>query len=718
MADPRTTVACGRGYRDAVGKLFAPESVAVVGASPSGPGLAAVENLLAGRYRGRLGCVNPRHRLVAGIRCVPEIGQLDFRPEAVVLATGPERVPSLLGQAAEVGARAAVVFALGMGATGESGDQLQAGIVAVARDAEMAVLGPNCQGAINFAGGVALYMSPVREHPPGRVALISQSGSVLTGLLNNRRGVRWSHAVSTGNEAVTDAADVLEAYVDDPAVRVICAYLETIRRPEAFFAQCDRAYASGKPVIVHKAGRTARGQAAAIAHTGALALPERLLAAALRHHRVSVVASVEELLETAKAMQATSRPRGGAMAAITGSGGHIELLEDEIGDVDLTLPPFSVDTRARMCQLLAPFLEPSNPLDWWGTPDHETRVPAIVETAAGDAGIDILVEVDDYASGFVSNRDRGSQSLRRAVEAGPTGGALRALIDPVSGGPAAADIEVALASGVPLLSGMRDGLRALSHLVEYARPTSPARASEVLGGGEVEARWASLTHGVNAGSRVLELIEAAGIDVPRSRRARTSREAVEAADALGYPVVAKTEDESVAHKTDRGGVVVGLRTATDVAAAATRLLAQHGAILVQEQIVGGIELIVGRQRHPLLGSFMMTGLGGVWTEVLDDVAIRCVGLREREARTMLDGLRGSSLLHAIRGGEQPDLEAASAAIERVDDLGTTLGSELAELELNPLIVTGTRAVAVDALVVKGEIGAARPQSVGALEVSA
>jgi hypothetical protein len=261
---------------------------------------------------------------------------------------------------------------------------------------------------------------------------------------------------------------------------------------------------------------------------------------------------------------------------------------------------------------------------------------------------------------------------------------------------------------------MRDGLRALGHLVELSRPARAHRAPPPPGLAGVRAADGALQDGINAGAEALAVMAAAGIDVARTIPAATPGEAVEIAETLGYPVVAKLSDASVAHKTERGGVIVGLSTAADVQAAAARLLAGHGAIVIQEQIAGGIELVAGLRRHELLGSFVVAGIGGVWTEVLDDVAIRSAGLRRGEAREMLDGLRGAPLLYGARGAPRADIDAAAVALEAIDDIGAALGPDVSELEINPLIVTATRAVAVDALIVKPVPGAGEPDGTNEL----
>lgn len=399
---------------EAVRTLFEPKSVAVVGASASGRGLTVVESLRDVGYRGELACVNPKYQEIAGYPCYPSLADIPFVPEAVVVAVARERVISVIGQCAALGVKSAVTFAIGFAEANDEGKRLQDEIVAIAHDAGMAILGPNCQGLINFAKPVSLYMDNVYAYKPGRVGFLAQSGSVMTALTNNRRGVRWSHAVSSGNEAVVDAADVLEFYVSSPDVDVVCMFLESIRNPDKFFEQCDLALELGKPVAIMKTGKTPAAQRAAQAHSGALAVPERLIDARFKRHGVLRADSLEELLETAIALQSKKRPTRGHIAAMTASGGQIELVLDNLPGTGLSTPVFSSATQDAVTTLLPDFLPPKNPLDWWGMDDYDTNLPLLVAAVAEDDGIDIVVQVSDFTFGPTGESNRaGDRSTHR-----------------------------------------------------------------------------------------------------------------------------------------------------------------------------------------------------------------------------------------------------------------------------------------------------------------
>ncbi|HTW20049.1 MAG TPA: acetate--CoA ligase family protein, partial [Mycobacteriales bacterium] len=667
----------------------------------AGTGYGVVHNLRRTGYEGQVACVNPKYDEIDGFPCYPSLEDVPFVPDVAVLAVGTERVVPMVEAAVAKGATGAVVFAFGFAEGGEEGRALQQRMRELTDKGEMALVGPNCQGLVNFVDGVPLYMDAVHPYDAGRVALIAQSGSVATALINNRRGVRWSHAVSSGNEAVTDAAAILEYYVQDSRVDVICAFLETIRRPDVFFAQCDLARSLGKPVIICKSGRTTEAQAAATAHTGALAVPDRLVDAALRRHDVIRVDTLEELLETAVAMQSPRRPKGGGMAVLTASGGQIELVHDHVPGTGLSIPAFAPETVSGLRELIAEFLPATNPLDWWGTADYDNRVPSIATTAANDPSVDILVQVGDFTVGPTGDEPRSAGSVAASRVAHSETDRLCVVLDGVGGAPTAADTEGALAEGVLVLSGFDTGLRALGHLVRYSAPSPAVGELPPVDVAGIESVLSRMASGPNGGPLALELLAAAGVTVAPHEVAKSAEEADAACARLRFPLVAKIADEEVAHKTEHGGVILGIDSEVALAAAVTGLL-ERGArgVLVQEQISGGTEFILGLHAAPPLGTFLLAGFGGVWTELVDDVQVRATPLRTGDAGTMLAALRGYARLTGARGSTPVDLAALERTIGVLDALAAVLGDRITSLDVNPLILSADGAIAVDALLVK------------------
>jgi len=692
MTEQVAAPAARRGVR----ALLEPASVAVVGASPTNPfSRAALENLGALGFSGRVGAVNPRYDEILGVPCAPSLGELGFVPEAVVVAVNRERVVGVLEEAAQVGAAAAVVFGLGFAEHGEEGLARQRELQRIAGASGMAVLGPNCQGLINFASATALYMDTVRPYEPGAAALIAQSGSVFTALLNNRRGVRWRYALSSGNEAVTDAADLLWHAVEDPDCRVACLFLEAIRDPERFFAACDRALERDLPVIVLKTGRTEASMRAAEAHSGALAVPDRLVEALFERHGVIRVQTLEELLETANALQARQRPTAGTLATLTASGGQIELALDAAAAAGLEHPPLAQGTVEALERLLPDFLSAGNPLDYWGVDDPASAYPQLAELLADDPAVEIVLAVvdeTDEPTGEGRFQDAHATALALAAEREK----LFVVLDGVGGVAPAERIERTAAGGALLLSGFETGMRALGHLVAHSRRVAaPPRERVASAPG---ARVLPVAHSFS-GATALDYLASAGVPVAPTRVVRGVPAALAAAVEVGFPVVAKLADDELTHKTEVGGVITGIADKAALRDAVSRLEAiGKPGVLIQPQ-VKGVELIVGVTRHPTLGSFLVVGLGGIWTELLQEVSIVPAGLAPGEAERLLRRLRGHELLDGARGTEPVDMAALVRLIERIDALALALGDQIASIDVNPVIAAPAGAWAVDALIV-------------------
>jgi acyl-CoA synthetase (NDP forming) len=689
--------------KSALTSLFSPGSVAVVGASPKEESLGrrVVESIQALAPDCRLAAIGPSANALVGVESAASLRELAHVPEAIVVAVNTQRIMDVVRDAAELGVRAAVIFAGGFAEAGASGRRLQEEIRALAERADMAIIGPNCQGIINFVRPMPLYADTVDKYAAGRAALLSQSGSVTTSLINNRRGVRWSHAVSTGNESCIDAADVLEYFLDTPEVEVICAFLETIRRPERFFALCEEAREAGKAVVACKTGRTLAAQQAAAAHSGALATPDRLVDGLLRRHGVIRTESLSELLETTKALASGLRPSGRRVAALSGSGGHIELVLDEAEKWGLEIAPFSAETQARLQAVLNGTGTADNPFDYWGIPNLADALPRALGVMAGDPNVDILLGLVDFSHGPTGRGPRANRLLDAWKNTADRAGRMLVLLDAIGGTPPPEAIERALEDRVLVLSELGTGLKALAHLVEHAsdRPQQPNAAPSPPSLDGVVATFSELRSGANSGALPLQLIDAAGIPVLDTTVIANGEPFDPHAVSLPFPLVAKVADPTIAHKAHRGGVALGIRTHEELAAAVSRLRGLgDGSVMIQHHVSADIELLAGLTSAPGLGSFVMVGVGGVLTEASDDVAIRPLGLGPDEPEAMLAELRAYEALRAHPSFTQ-SLPAIVGVIQSLDQLGRVLGERLEALDVNPLMVTSDGCVAVDALLV-------------------
>lgn len=677
--------------RSGLERLLRPRSVAVVGASPNNPlGLAALRNFARLGFAGSVMAVHPRLTEVDGIPARPSLRDLPEVPDAVFIALGAERATAVFEECAELGVGGAVIVAGGFAEAGPEGAALQRRMQDAARATGIALAGPNGMGIVSPARRFALYMTQVdAQIPVGRIAAIAESGTVAGALLNNGRGVAFSYVISSGNEAVTAAADLIDFFADDPDTGLVIAFLETIRSPQRFALACARCREAGKPVVIVKAGRTEAARTAAAAHTGALAYPERLADAFLRHHGVLRVDTLEELLETALLLEAGWRP-GTRVAHVTLSGGQAELLHDAAHDSrTLRLAELSPATVETLRTLQPPFAPIANPLDAWNLLDWETSFPRCLEAIACDPQVDALVAWSEGSGRYFTSGPGLTHQVGTAAIAAQERSGKPVAVGTTMWGSADAELTARFAEhGIPMLTGLRQSAVALDRAAEYAAYTPPPTVSP--------APARTLGPAPFAGLPALHLLAEAGLAIVPTRLAGDAEAAVAAAEALGYPVVVKAGDPSVLHRTEIGGVAIDLPDAAAVRAAAARIPAP---LLVQSMAGSGQEVILGLQRNPDLGTFVLLGLGGIWAEVLDDVVVRKVPLRPDEAAEMVQALRSLPLFQGARGRPLLDIAALADAIERLADLGTQLGAALDALDINPLLVLPSGVLALDALVV-------------------
>jgi acyl-CoA synthetase (NDP forming) len=696
----------GKKYIDSksMQRLFRPKSVAVVGASPSHQWLkSSILSFPELGFTGNVYAVNPKYNEVAGVACFPSLTELPEVPDAILIGLNRDRVLPVVEEAISLGIGGAVVLAIGFAEAGDAGRERQKKMRQMSLDADFALVGPNCQGLIDFTSRNALYMGKVAKYDAGVVALISQSGSVTTALTDNNRGVRWSQIVSAGNEAVVDSADLLRYFVDDPGVKVIGAFLETIRDPERFFAECDRAKAAGKPVVVLKSGTSEAGALAATAHSGALAAPDRLYDARFARHGVHRASSMEALLETLLAMQLDRRPKSNGMASITASGGQIELILDQTDKTDLKHKPFAPETVSLLRKRLPDFLATTNPLDYWGMDDLEKNHPALLREIASDPNVDIILSASGFSQhptsterGPLEDRLKPHEALAAEFDK------VVVMLDTVDGTVPAEIAESGLKRNILVLSGLSEGLEALSHLVADGKGPHKSAAAAAFDVAKTRSLFEEI-RAPSSGMPTSALLTAAGLPVVESHHASTEEAAVQAAMKLGFPVVMKVADPSVLHKTEVGGVLVGVKDATAVADGFKQLSAiAQGGVVIQPMVAGDVELFVGFTNHEQLGPFLIVGTGGIWTELFDDVCVRPVGLAAGEAREMLESLKGYPLLKGVRGKPACDIDAVAGLIEKLDAFAREFGDKIAAIDLNPIMVTPKAAVIVDTVVIPKE----------------
>jgi acyl-CoA synthetase (NDP forming) len=686
--------------------LLRPRSIAVLGASDRSRWSQAVfDNLAAGGYGGALFPVNPRggqaHGRAASVSCAAIGEAIDL---GVIMVPGHATADALRDLAAG-GGRHAAILSSGFAETGEAGAAAQRALAVLARELGLRLLGPNSLGFINFVDGAQVWTTPIRR--PSRregVAIVSQSGATAHFLTNlaGQQDVGLAYVVATGNEADLDLAAFAHALLDDDAVRSIALFVETVRDAAGFVALAAAAMAARKPLAVLKVGATEVTAKAALAHTGALVGDDRIFDGICRQYAIIRTRSIEELLATADIAGRTGVLRAGGLGVVSNSGGICEITADTAVARGMALPPLTAEATAALRRTIPEFATPHNPLDLTGaiTPEQCGRVVEIVAAEPGIAAMLCPYYEAPTREEDVNDRLTALHAvLGETLNAAPVPGFVVSYTAtwqaPLSRRIVAETAMPYLACGMDRAVAGLAGAMAWSARMREPAPITPPAPAPIAGRPRSE-------------HAVLRCLAAAGVPVVPNVLATNEQEAVEAAQRLGDRLVVKIASPDIAHKTDIGGVVLdvsgepALREAYRRVTAAARRHAPQARIegvLLAPMRPRGIELLIGVTRDAQWGPVMALGLGGVWVEALEDVALRLLPLDPAAVQRALLGLRGARLLQGGRGVPGIDIEAVADAACRIGQAALGFGPALATLEVNPLWVHGSRVEALDTLCV-------------------
>ncbi|MCC6990265.1 MAG: acetate--CoA ligase family protein [Acidobacteria bacterium] len=713
-----------------VARLLAPQSIAIVGASADARSFGGfvLGNLRRFGYAGRVHLVSRSSREIEGLACVASVDELPEDIDVAVLAVPEQAVADAVRGLAARRCHAAVVFASGYAETGEAG-QARQGELARAAGA-MAVVGPNCMGYTRYPSDIALTfesLAPPAEPLPaeGGISIVAQSGFMAATLRDAflGRGLPVATVFSTGNECSLGVEDLLAAYADDPATRIVALYAEQIRRPSLALALIRRAGAAGKPVVVLMPGRSARARAAAASHTGALAGDHATASALLARAGAVLVDSLDELFDATAVLLHRPRPPAGGTAFVTGSGAMKNLALDFAEAVNLALPALGETTRAALADKLPSFAVAENPLDYTTIGVRQPGlIGEIIETIAADPAIASIVLAIPVGP-VIAQRDKAEHIVPALARVARQSGKPTLLV--LTGDASRVEpffLEAIAASGVPLFRSAERALRALAQVARFgARLAAIDAASGSLRSGVSPGDGAAAVplpgprppNGIYAEAQGKQWLAACGISVPRGRLARSADEAAAIAREIGWPVVLKAQSSELPHKSDAGGVLVGLADEAALRAGYARVLANVAAarpglvldgLLVEAMGARGIELVVGARRDgpgeggeaTAWGPVLMVGLGGIWIEVLKDVQLLAAEADEDEIVAALGRLKAAPLLAGVRGAPPVDVRAIARVVAA---LGSQMlaNPSIAEVDINPLVATPSGALALDAL---------------------
>ncbi len=692
--------------------LFRPRSIAVIGASrrKGAIGFEITRNLINFEFPGAVYPVNPNAQTVHSIRCHSSVLAIQDEVDLAFIVVPRPLVLRAVEECGIKGVKAIVVITAGFKETGGEGEIEEAAILQAVRKHGMRMLGPNCMGLINTHPERPLNGTFARQTPlMGRVGFMSQSGALGVVLLDyaSRMNLGFSMFASVGNKADVSGNDLVEYWENDPDTDVICLYLENFGNPRKFIPLARRVTRS-KPIVVVKSGRTLQGAMAASSHTGALAgTMEAGTQALLEQNGILRVNTVRQIFDVAKALVAGRYPEGDRIGIVTNAGGPGVLITDAMVHLGMQVPPFTPETQSRLRAHLPLEAAVGNPVDIIGSGDAESYRHAL-DAVASDPNVDALMVVFvPPVMVSVSEVSRAILEARRRLEI--------PMLACIMGGTGDEEILAELDHcGVPNYEFPDSAAVAMSCLVRYAqmrrRPTGVPRTFDVDSGAASAAIAAARARGGGwlAPEEVRALLEAYGIPFVESARASGRDAAVRAASRMGYPVVLKVDSPDVLHKTDVGGVQVDVRSDEEVAAGYDRILAtvreaqpdaRVDGVIVQSMLRKGREVILGMTLDPSFGPLIMFGLGGIFAEVLRDVAFRIAPLTDLDAREMVEGLRGEAYLRGVRGEGPVYFDGLVEVLQRLSQLVMDF-HEIEELDINPFLACpeGQVSAAVDARV--------------------
>jgi acyl-CoA synthetase (NDP forming) len=697
----------------AVSALLDAKSIAIIGASDDASRIGGrpLRYLIEAGFQGEIYPVNPRRQTVQGMPAYASVADVPTVPDVAMLAVPAAQTKAALVECAELGVRVALIASAGFSESGEAGAQLQHELVAIAEEAGIGLLGPNCLGAFNSSTGLyATFATALaRGFPePGPIGVASQSGAYGAHAVHlaRERGLGVGAMVTTGNESGIDVADVIAYYAEDPATQVVLAYAEGIQDGRRLVGAFERARATGTRIVFLKVGTSEAGSRAATSHTAALAGADEVFDAVCRQYGVYRATSTEEQMDVVYALARGLAPRGGRLGIVTVSGGAGVHLCDAADRFGLQVPELSASAQERIARQL-PYASATNPVDVTAQALQQVDLlTSAFQTVLGSGEVDTVIAyftttllakvfADVLATSIINGTaERDIVPVVLVMVADPD--IVRRFED--EGFWVFEDTERAVQAVAAAEWLVRNGGRGSA-----GEPPAhvPPGSAAVPGAATILARRFNEYEAT-------QLLGSAGIPMIDQRLAGTPDEAIAAADGLGYPVAIKVCSPDIAHKSDVGGVVLGLADEPAVRAAfgsmldrvrAAAPLAQIDGVLVSPMAVEGLDFVIGLNRDQDFGMVVMVGVGGVFVEVMNDVSFRVAPVDRTEARRMIDELQSRRLLDGFRGRGPADIDSLALAVSRLSWFGVQHADRLESVEVNPMLVSGSGVVGLDALVV-------------------
>ena len=687
--------------------FFAPDSVAVIGASREAGkvGYELLKNLLDSNFPGEVYPVNPKASEILGLKAYPSVTDVPDQIGLAMIVVPARFTPAVIRECGQKGIDSAVIISAGFKESGSEGTKLEQEVSGLVKKFDMRVLGPNCLGVIDTASRLNASFAPGMP-PRGKIAFFSQSGALGTAVLDwaIEGGIGFSKFISLGNKMDISESDLLIALADDPDTNVILGYIEGVKDGKAFMEAAIDA-TKKKPVIIVKSGSTAAGARAASSHTGTLAGSENAFQAAFKQCGVLRAPTVEALFDYALVLAYQPLPERNRLAIITNAGGPGIIAADACERSQLNMANFQQKTIENLRSSLPPTAAIYNPVDVIGDAKADRYLSAL-QAIEGDENTDmVLVLLTPQAM------TEPEATARNMIET--FSGSSKPIVATFMGGASVKEgIDILGKNMIPGYTNPERAIAALEAASRYSDwkntavrqeeagfPVDKDKVKEILGRAEHQSE------NTITGRDAMEVLSEYGLVVPRMAFAETGPEAAAVADEIGYPVVVKISSPEILHKSDIGGVRLGLSSASEVerafeevVSAARRFMpsALIMGVTVDQMVPAGKEVILGMAKDPDFGPMMMFGLGGIYVEVLKDVAFRIAPLNRREATSMISEIRAYQLLRGVRGEEPADIDGIVDSLLKLSQLVTDF-PEIIEMDINPLMVmtSGKGVVAVD-----------------------
>jgi acetyl coenzyme A synthetase (ADP forming)-like protein len=689
-------------------KFFNPQSIAIIGASrqKGKVGYEILSNIVAAGYEGEIFPINPKADTIEGLRCYPDLQSVGKAPDLVIIIVPARLVPALMQQCVKVGAKSVIIITAGFKEVGEEGRELERQVVQIAKQAGIRIIGPNCLGVIAPAN--KLNASFAGDLPaPGVIGYLSQSGALLAAILDmaNANSIGFSKLVSIGNKADVDELDVIEALASDLQTKVIAGYLESISNGNQFVREVEQ-ISHDKPILLIKAGGTEAGAKAASSHTGSLAGAEAAYESAFERAGIIRCSSIRQQFDYAQAFASQPLPAGPRVAVITNAGGPGIMAADTIEQQGLTFAKLTDETIEKLASRLPPAANLYNPIDVLGDALAD-RYEFALDAALADPNVDtVLVLLTPQA---MTEPVATAQAIVRITRQKPDKPVLTCFLgaDKIQEG-----VKILRDGGIPQTDATERAVATIKVMADYVRWRSrPKRVVKLFAVNRRKVENIVERH-LRQNIREIgeteskEILEAYGFATPKGSITTTAEQAAGIAEQLGFPVVLKIWSPDILHKSDVGGVQVGLNSIKEVKDAFDLMMyripkklpdANILGVLVQEMCRSGKEVILGMNRDRHFGPLMMFGMGGIMVEVLKDVSFYLAPLTAEEAKQMLVNTKTYHMLKGVRGEEGVDIGAIAEGLQRLSQLVTEF-PQIQEMDINPYVVgpEGTTAIAVDA----------------------